>query len=242
MGEKIKFIGHAAFALCDASARVYIDPAISIVGGNVKEHHPTAILLTHGHGDHVGDTVQLLRENPDAKVYAIVELATLISKDLEGKPDSPRCIGVNKGGCVAIGHGWTATLVDAKHSSSYNDAFAGEAAGWVVRTASGTTIYHTGDTDVFPGMDDIACLHRPNVALMCIGGHYTMGPKTAAYAISKYFKGDHAPVVIPMHFGTWPILAGTPDQLKEELKALGADNSKVRAMTPGEEAALNALL
>lgn len=219
---KIEYIGHAGFVLCDESNsknRVYIDPAISIAGGDVSEHHPSVILLTHGHGDHVGDAVALLKQNPRARLYAIVELAELVGAEAGAEG---RCIGCNKGGCVDLGlegGGWSAVLVDAKHSSSYrNGEYAGEACGWVVRGPGGDAVYHTGDTDVFPGMGDICDLHRPATALVCIGGHYTMGPQTAAYAVAKYLSRS-VRTVVPMHFGTWPILAGTPAQLVDALAA-----------------------
>ena len=235
---KVEFIGHAAFVLSDetSGARVYIDPAISVVGGDAAAHHPTAVLVTHGHGDHVGDTLALLRANPEAKCYAMVELAGLLARDLG---DAARCVGCNKGGEVDLGRGWRAALVDAKHSSSYGDAgaYAGEACGWVVRAPDGTAVYHTGDTDVFAGMADIVAVHRPAAALVCIGGHYTMGPRGAALAVARHLAPT-VRIVVPMHYGTWPILAGTPAQLQAELAALGCSSVEVRAMKPGSSSIL----
>ena len=136
-----------------------------------------------------------------------------------------------------MGNGWSATLVDAKHSSSYGSkkVFAGEAAAWVVRAPDGTVVYHTGDTDTFAGMEDIASVHKPTVALMCIGGHYTMGPDGAAYAVATHLAPHGLKTVVPMHYGSFPVLTGTPEQLQKELDARGCKSVEMRVMAPRSE-------
>ena len=215
---RITWLGHAAFCLtCEKSSGcVYIDPFLTAQGEDLSKHHPTAILVTHGHGDHVGDTLDLLRANPKAKAYAIVELAGILSEEA-GKAGKGRIAGANKGGQVDLGDGWTAVLVDAKHTSSYNGRYAGEAAAWVVRAPDGTTVYHCGDTDSFAGMEDICEINRPEIALVPIGDFYTMGPHGAAYAVAK--RMTTVKKVVPMHYKTFGALTGTPEEFKKELEA-----------------------
>jgi L-ascorbate metabolism protein UlaG (beta-lactamase superfamily) len=120
------------------------------------------------------------------------------------------------------------------HSSAVTDAEkknhdGGNPGGFLISVKNGPTIYHTGDTDVFSDMALIKQFHKVDVMLACIGGHFTMGPERAAMAV----KLVGAKTVIPMHFGTFPILNGTPEELAKALKAEGS-KAKVKTMTIGE--------
>lgn len=228
------WFGHAAFCMsCEGNpGRVYVDPFLSAQGVSVSGEHPTAILITHGHGDHVGDALELLAANPAAKVYAIVELAELLSREAAGKAKK-RIVGCNKGGKVDLGNGWTGVLVDAKHTSSYNGQYAGEAAAWVVCGPDGSVVYHCGDTDSFAGMEDICEIHRPTTALVPIGDFYTMGPRGAAFAVAK--RMTTVKKVVPMHYKTFGALTGTAEEFKKELEARGA-TAELVVLAPGAEA------
>jgi L-ascorbate metabolism protein UlaG (beta-lactamase superfamily) len=168
------------------------------------------IVVTHGHGDHAGDAVDLQRKL-GATVVGIVELAGWIGSN---GGDESKTIGFNKGGTVEV-DGVRFTMTNAFHSGSMPDgSYGGEPAGMVVR-ADGKSIYFAGDTCVFGDMALIARLYEPDVAVLPIGDHYTMGPEEAALALE--LLGD--PRCVPCHWGTFPLLTGTPDRLAELTKA-----------------------
>ncbi|MEW6744102.1 MAG: metal-dependent hydrolase [Planctomycetota bacterium] len=169
------------------------------------------VLITHGHFDHTGDAVALLKRTR-AQVVAIFEIASwLASKGIE------TTVPMNKGGTVEVG-GVKVTMVHALHSSSLAEGdrllYGGEAAGYVVEVENGFRFYHAGDTAVFSDMALIGELYRPEVAILPIGDHFTMGPREAAKA-AELIGATH---VIPMHFGTFDVLKGTPAALREHLR------------------------
>jgi L-ascorbate metabolism protein UlaG (beta-lactamase superfamily) len=208
---ELTWLGHSSFRLDAGGKRIYIDPFLN---GNPKcpegEQTPErvdVIAITHGHGDHVGDAVDLAKQH-GATVIAPVELAgRLESQGVENVKDP------NKGGTVEI-DGIRFTLTHAQHSSSDNDGnYTGEPCGIIVR-AEGKTVYFAGDTNVFGDMQNvIARLYKPDVAVLPIGDHYTMGPEEAALAIELLGVKR----VVPSHYGTFPVLSGTPEALAEKV-------------------------
>ncbi len=183
-----------------------------------------AILITHGHFDHVGEAAALAKKT-GAKVITSFELASLI-----GAANSE---GMNMGGTTTVKDA-TIHLVEAVHSGGFGQdktgpKYSGPAMGFVIDVAKGPVIYHAGDTDVFSGMSLIAERYHPTVAMLPIGGHFTMDPTGAALA-AKLLK---VKTVIPMHYGTFPALAGTPDELRAALKK-EKSTAKVLELKPGE--------
>jgi L-ascorbate metabolism protein UlaG (beta-lactamase superfamily) len=179
------------------------------------------LLVTHGHSDHMGDAVALgSRLRPTWP--AIHEMSLWLGRRLPGGNDA--VIGMNKGGAVEA-DGITVTMTTAQHSAGdWNAAgettlYLGEPAGFVIELENGFRIFFAGDTDVFGDMRIIRELHQPDLAFLPIGGHFTMGPRGAAIA-AEYLGVRH---VIPMHYGTFPKLAGTPDELRRELETRGLD-------------------
>jgi L-ascorbate metabolism protein UlaG (beta-lactamase superfamily) len=212
----VTWLGHAAFRVdTPGGKRVYVDPWL----GNPKcpESEKEAervdlIALTHGHDDHVGETVELAKRF-GCPVVAIVELRGWLGG--QGVPEHPTVPeAMNKGGTVEA-EGVKITLTDAKHSSSaFEDGsfvYLGEPAGIVLEVENGTKIYFAGDTCVFGDMELIGRIYQPDVAVLPIGDHYTMGPREAAVAL-ELLGVDRC---IPCHYGTFPLLTGTPEECRK---------------------------
>jgi L-ascorbate metabolism protein UlaG (beta-lactamase superfamily) len=229
MAGELTWLGHSAFRLdTPGGKRVYIDPWLSNPKCPDGERNPERvdlIALTHGHSDHVGETVELW-ERFKPPVVAMVELRGWLAQQgvEENIAHAP-----NKGGTVAV-DGVKITFTDAKHSSSAGDlTYLGEPAGLVFTLEDGYTIYFAGDTNVFGDMQLIGRLYEPDLAVLPIGDHYTMGPREAALAIELLGVKR----IVPCHYGTFPLLAGNPDQLRER----GVD-AEIIAVAPGESVSL----
>ena len=189
------------------------------------------LLVTHGHGDHLGDAVALGSRLRPAWP-AIHELSLWLGRQVAGGSDA--ITGMNKGGTVEVA-GLKVTMTRAEHSAGDWNAdggvplYLGEPAGFVVELENGFRIYHAGDTDVFGDMALIRDLHKPDLAILPIGGHYTMGPSQAAVAVGL-LGVQH---VMPIHYGTFPALAGTPAQLRSALGERGLGSVVVHDPAPG---------
>jgi L-ascorbate metabolism protein UlaG (beta-lactamase superfamily) len=221
----LTWLGHASFRLdTPGGKRIYVDPWLGNPRCPESEQEPEridVIAITHGHSDHVGETVELSKRfSPE--IVAIVELKGWLGKQGAEVGELP---GPNKGGTVQAG-GCRFTLTNAFHTSSSDDGdYLGEAAGIVVELDDGKKIYFAGDTCVFGDMQLIGRLYSPDLAVLPIGGHFTMDPREAGLACELL----GARRVVPCHYGTFPLLAGTPDELRRH--APGVD---VVALEPGE--------
>jgi L-ascorbate metabolism protein UlaG (beta-lactamase superfamily) len=190
------------------------------------------MLVTHGHFDHMGDAVALASRLRPAWP-CMHEMSLWLARRLPGGADA--AVGMNKGGTCEMIEGIKVTMVNANHSAGdWNAAgettlYLGDPAGFVVELENGFRFYHAGDTDVFSDMRLIGELHRPELAFLPIGGHFTMGPREAALAV-ELLGVRH---VVPLHYGTFPILAGTPRELRSELDARGLSGVRIHAPEPG---------
>jgi len=231
----ITWYGHACVEVQTPGGRtVLIDPWF----GNPRSPKPAEavdrcdlLLVTHGHGDHLGEAVAIASRLHPAWP-AMHELSLWLGRQLPGGSDA--VIGMNKGGTVEAG-GLRVTMTRAEHSAGDWNAqgevplYLGEPAGFVVEMENGFRLYHAGDTSVFGDMRFIGELLRPDIALLPIGGHYTMGPREAALAV-ELLGVKH---VLPIHYGTFPALAGTPAQLRAELATRGLRDVTVHELEPG---------
>jgi L-ascorbate metabolism protein UlaG (beta-lactamase superfamily) len=218
----IRFLGHAAFELSDGDTSVLVDPFLT---GNPKaavsadELDPTTILLTHGHADHIGDTVEIAKRS-GAPVVAIVELAGEIGAEGVDVRDP------NLGGTVVFDWGWV-RLVPAWHTSTTPKGTVNTPAGLVINFA-GKTVYHLGDTALFSDLQLVARRDQIDVALICIGGHYTMDRHDAATAAELV----GAKTVIPCHYDTFPPIETDAEAFKSDVESSTA--SDVVVLAPGE--------
>ncbi len=224
---KITWLGHAAF-LIEGSKRVLIDPFITgnpnapVKPSDIKTD---LIVVTHGHGDHLGDAVEIAKNN-DVQIVCIHELSRILSRF------GVETAGMNIGGTVTY-RGISVTMVPAFHSADVEDEkgniiSAGSPAGVVV-TLDGVKIYHTGDTDVFLDMQLIGELHKPDVMLVPIGDVYTMGIAGAVKALELV----KPKVAIPMHYNTFPLIETNPEDFKKAVEAKGL-GVEVIILKPGE--------
>jgi L-ascorbate metabolism protein UlaG (beta-lactamase superfamily) len=221
----VTWLGHASFRVdSPGGKRIYVDPWLGNPKCPESEQEPErvdVIALTHGHGDHVGETVELSKKfSPE--IIALVELKTWLGNQGAEVGEMP---GPNKGGTVEAA-GVKFTLVNAFHSSATDDlTYLGEAAGIVIELENGTKLYFAGDTCVFGDMQLIGRIYSPDVAILPIGGHFTMDPREASVALE--LLGTKR--CIPCHYGTFPLLTGTPAELREQ-----APGVEVIELEPGE--------
>jgi len=219
---EIRFLGHACFTLSDGDTTVLIDPFLT---GNPKaattadEVAATTILLTHGHGDHVGDTVAIAKRT-GAPVVAITELAG------ELEADGVEVVNANLGGTATFDWGW-AKLVPAWHTSTTPKGTVNTPAGLLINFKD-TIVYHLGDTCVFSDLQLVGRHHPIEVALMCIGGHFTMDRFDAVDA-AEFVR---AKTVIPCHYNTFPLVEADAQAFKSDVES--ATGSKVAVLEPGE--------
>jgi L-ascorbate metabolism protein UlaG (beta-lactamase superfamily) len=230
MATELTWLGHSAFRIdTPGGKRIYVDPFLNgnpkCPEGEVEPERCDLIALTHGHDDHLGDTIALAQRF-ECPVIAQVELRGWLS--ILGIPED-MTQAVNKGGTTSV-DGIKLTLTHGNHSSSlFRDGvlhYAGESCGFVIEVEDGFKIYVSGDTNVFGDMSLIARIYSPDVAIIPIGDHFTMGPREAAVALELLGVSR----CVPCHYGTFGLLTGTPEALRE----LAPAGVEILAPDPGE--------
>ncbi|HEX5828572.1 MAG TPA: metal-dependent hydrolase [Candidatus Limnocylindrales bacterium] len=229
------WLGHAAVEVRTPGGKtILFDPWLSNPKSPRTPDQQQALdllLVTHGHGDHMGEAVSLAARFRPAWP-CIHEMSLWLGRRLPGGMD--QLTGMNKGG-TAEAAGLRVSMVGADHSAgdwnppAETTLYLGEPVGFVVELENGFRIYHAGDTQAFGDMALIRELFRPDLAMLPIGGHYTMDPAGAALAAELLGVTD----VLPIHWGTFPLLAGTPQQLADAIAARGG-TARVHAWNPGD--------
>jgi L-ascorbate metabolism protein UlaG (beta-lactamase superfamily) len=224
----ITWLGHSSFSLKTPGGKVILfDPWYTgnpSFPASARPKNADLILISHGHSDHITDAAAMAKET-GATIVGIWEITAWL-----GSSGIKNVEPMNKGGTIDV-KGLRITMTDARHSSSAEKdlTYLGEAAGFIVKLENGQTIYFAGDTSLFGDMKLIGELYRPDIAFLPIGDRFTMGPDTAAMA-AKWLDVKQ---VVPMHYGTFPLLTGTPYQLEQHLKGTGIE---VLKLLPGETA------
>lgn len=225
----ITWLGHSSFRLRTPGGReLLFDPWYTGNPSFPERARPKSadlILISHGHSDHITDAAAMAKQT-GATVVGIWEVTSWL-----GAKGVQHLEPMNKGGTIAS-KGLRITMTDARHSSSFEDngiVYLGEAAGFVVKLENGQTIYYAGDTSLFGDMKLIGEIYKPDIAFLPIGDRFTMGPDTAALAAQWLGVKQ----VVPMHYGTFPLLTGTPEQLEQQLVGKGIE---VLRLQPGETA------
>ncbi len=217
----LRYLGHSAFELEVSGKKILIDPWIENPQSPAKVdefQNVDYILVTHDHGDHLGNAFDIAKKT-GATIVAIFEIAQYANEQ-----GVEKAIGTNIGGPVKLDNDLTVVFTPAFHSSG-----RGAPTGVVVMGKEGS-IYHAGDTGVFKDMELIGELYSPKVALLPIGGHFVMGPREAAKAV-ELLKPE---IAIPMHYGTFPVLWGTPEEFKKHVEAKGLP-TKIVVLNPGDK-------
>lgn len=231
---EITWLGHSTFRIDADGKTVLIDPWVmgnpACPEQNKRFDKIDLMLCTHGHGDHIGDAVPLVKQH-QPKVVGIYELCMWLAKK-----GAKNVMPMNKGGSQTV-DGIRVTMVHADHSCGIEDddgsiIYGGEACGYVLEFPGGLKVYHAGDTNVFGDMHIIRELYAPEVAMLPIGDLFTMGSREVAYACQLL----RPKIVIPMHFGTFPSLTGTPTDLEKVADDLGIH---VMELKPGQRKPLD---
>ncbi len=222
----LRYLGHAAFEIQLDGKKILVDPWLEnplspVKPGDVND--VDLIIVTHDHFDHLGNTVEILKNNPKAKFAAIFELASYIGEQV----GNDRVIGGNIGGPMRID--LDGTVIEVALTMATHSVSRGAPTGVVIRGKE-TTIYHAGDTGLFYSMKLIGEIYKPKIALLPIGGHFTMDPVEAAKAVELLRPN----IAVPMHYATFPILYGKAEEFKKlvEDKCLP---TKVEILKPGDK-------